>query len=249
VRAKVLLFDFYATLVDIETDEHDWRAWDVVSRFLRYRGSRASAEGLKESYIEYVNAALDATGERHPDVDVVPIFRRIMDEAHVEPSDTLARTVAQLFRSLTLRKFRLFPETRQVVEALAARFTLALVTDSQEPYVMPELRQTGLADAFATVVISSTYGYRKPDTRLFRVALQQLGIAASEAVYIGDSWPRDVVGASDAGIHPIWIRRERGEPKLPDNRPVTVLPDLRGLLELQPLKSGGREISLPITPG
>lgn len=234
LRPKAILFDFYATLIDVETDEYDWRAWETVARFLRYRGSEAPAERLQQQYVRYVNAQLDATGELHPDIDVVPVFRRILREAHVEHADALAPAVAQLFRSLTLTRFHVFPETRHVLETLAARFPLALVTDSQETYLLPELRQTGLAAFFPTIVISSLHGYRKPDVRIFRSALDRLRLQPSEAVYVGDSWMRDVVGASDAGIHPIWIRRSLLHAPEPDGREVTILRDLSGLLELRP---------------
>ena len=234
VRPRVLLFDFYATLVDIETDEADLHPWEVVIRFLRYHGATASAELLKERYVEYVNAALAATGERYPDVDVVPIFRRVMTEAGTDGSDSLALHVAQLFRSASIRRFRLFPETREVVSALASKYRLAMVTDSQEPYVMPELRQVGLADVFSPVVISANHGFRKPDPRIFRIALDQIGIDASDAVHVGDSWQRDVVGATDAGIHAFWICRDAGEAarRPADGRAVSILSDLRGLLAL-----------------
>lgn len=235
LRPSVVLFDFYATLVDIQTDETDPRSWDVVARFLRYHGSSAAAEELKERYVAYVNAALEATGERHPDVDIVPVFRRILRENGVDASDLLALHAAQLFRSASIRRFRLFPEARQVIDALSSKFRLAMVTDSQEPYVLPELRQVGLADTFSPVVISANYGFRKPDPRIFRIALDRLGVGPADVMHVGDSWQRDVVGASDAGIHPCWICRDPAEAarRPADGRNASVLPDLRGLLELQ----------------
>jgi FMN phosphatase YigB (HAD superfamily) len=49
-------------------------------------------------------------------------------------------------------------------------------------------------------------GVKKPDPGIFALALQQTGISAADAVYVGDA-EADVDGATAAGIHPIFIAR------------------------------------------
>src|SRR6185503_18463800 len=98
---------------------------------------------------------------------------------------------------------------------------------------LPELRQVALDSFFKTVVMSSRYGYRKPDPRLLQTGLDQLGIRASEAVYVGDSWLRDVEGAHAAGVHPIWIRREGPYTTPPHDFRVDTIRDLDELCRLQ----------------
>jgi putative hydrolase of the HAD superfamily len=227
VKPKALLFDFYGTLVDIETEEHDLHVWETIARFLRYRGSNAPAEQLRATYIAHVDQALAAGKEPHPEVDVVAIFGTLAGDA------SLGVVLAQLFRSLTIRRFTPFPEAHAVIAALAKSFPLALVSDSQEPYIVPELRMARLEQTFPIVVISSRYGYRKPDPRLFHEALHRLGVTAADAIYVGDSWTHDVVGATNAGIHPVWIRRNPDVRK-PDTRKMDILRSLKGLLRLRP---------------
>jgi hypothetical protein len=41
-------------------------------------------------------------------------------------------------------------------------------------------------------VISSDHGYRKPDRRLFQFALDGMGVAAENAVYVGNDMHRDI---------------------------------------------------------
>ena len=48
----------------------------------------------------------------------------------------------------------------------------------------------------------------KPHRRPFEVALARLGVAPSEALMIGDSYARDVVGAAALGIDAVWIDAE-----------------------------------------
>jgi putative hydrolase of the HAD superfamily len=50
------------------------------------------------------------------------------------------------------------------------------------------------------VVDSSEVGVEKPDARIFQLALQQAGLGAGEAVYVGDLYSVDVLGARGAGL-------------------------------------------------
>ena len=59
-----------------------------------------------------------------------------------------------------------FPQTQEILAQLKTRYRLAVVSDAQSAYGLPELRAVGLADYFRPIVISGDYGYRKSDPRL-----------------------------------------------------------------------------------
>jgi len=59
------------------------------------------------------------------------------------------------------------------------------------------------------VVISAEVGVRKPDPRIFEVALGKAGVGAGEAAHVGDLLEEDVEGARRAGIAAFLIDRER----------------------------------------
>ena len=230
VNPKVILFDFYGTLASIKTDEQDIQPWLIVASYLWYQGAKINANELQNMYFNCVKERLDRSLESYPDVDVMHIFTDILARLEVEYSEDLVRTIAQLFRSLTIREFRLFSETLQVLHVLAKQFRLGLVSDSQEAYIIPELRLVNLDSLFETVVISLRYGYRKLDPRLFQQALKEMGLTTTnDILYVGDNWERDIVGASNAGIQSVWIQR-RNDQYAPHNQTITVFPDLRGLL-------------------
>ena len=58
----------------------------------------------------------------------------------------------------------------------------------------------GLAAWLDAIVLPADAGAAKPDRRIFALALERLGIPASEALYLGDDAERDVAGASAAGL-------------------------------------------------
>ncbi|MEB3234931.1 MAG: HAD-IA family hydrolase [Cyanobacteriota bacterium] len=68
------------------------------------------------------------------------------------------------------------------------------------------LAQLDLAELFDAVVVSSEAGAAKPDPRPFALALEALGLAASETWHVGDS-PADLDGARAAGIRCVLIER------------------------------------------
>ncbi len=62
------------------------------------------------------------------------------------------------------------------------------------------LDSAGLGEHFEVVVDSKLAGVEKPDPRIFRAALEQLGIEPAAALYVGDVYEVDVVGARAAGL-------------------------------------------------
>ncbi len=51
-------------------------------------------------------------------------------------------------------------------------------------------------------------GWRKPHSKIFQQALDQLGVAAGEAVFIGDCPLEDIKGALDAGLKAVFVHSQ-----------------------------------------
>lgn len=56
---------------------------------------------------------------------------------------------------------------------------------------------------FEFILSSADYLIRKPDKRLFEIALSKAGLSAEQVWYCGDSIQADVLGAHNAGIFPV----------------------------------------------
>jgi putative hydrolase of the HAD superfamily len=81
----------------------------------------------------------------------------------------------------------------------AAGLRLGVVSNS-DGRVEEALEAAGLRPYFDVVVDSAVAGVEKPDPAIFRAALDVLGVPPSEALYVGDLYDVDVVGANAAGI-------------------------------------------------
>ncbi len=90
-----------------------------------------------------------------------------------------------------------------------------------------------VAQFFSVIVDSAQVGLLKPNPRIFLRAVEDLGVAPGQAIFVGDSFPRDMVGARAAGMPHIWLVEDpagRGAPCCPGDRTVRSLRDLEALL-------------------
>jgi len=91
--------------------------------------------------------------------------------------------------------------TAPVINALASQFRLAVVTNTHQADLVPShLTALGIAARFDLVVTSVELGWRKPHPRIYAETLRRLGIAAPQAIFVGDTFTADYAGPRAAGI-------------------------------------------------
>ena len=92
---------------------------------------------------------------------------------------------------------------------------LAVVSNTFSPPTVLDrhLKQFDLLRFFPVRLYSSEIVYRKPHPRIFQIALQKLGVLASEAVMVGDRLREDYKGASRVGVRAVLKRAYTNESK------------------------------------
>jgi putative hydrolase of the HAD superfamily len=97
------------------------------------------------------------------------------------------------------------PDTRSTLDELRRRgLKLGVITNGPSEMQRHKLALLGLEHEFDTVVVSGEEGVRKPEEEIFRRALARCGIAAHEAVFVGDHPVADIEGAHRAGLRAVW---------------------------------------------
>jgi FMN phosphatase YigB (HAD superfamily) len=97
------------------------------------------------------------------------------------------------------------PEARETLQALkSAGYRLALVTNRGQP-CHDELAGLGLLDFFELALAACEAGAWKPDPEIFTLALKRLDAEAGTAMYVGDNYFADVIGARQAGLQPVLL--------------------------------------------
>lgn len=147
----------------------------------------------------------------------------------------LADELAEAFCRHHAGHAELFPKTLDTLDSLRGRYRLAVVSNGVADVQYAKLDITGLRSYFDVVAVSADVGIGKPDPLIFGYALDRLEVVAGEAIMVGNSLARDIVGARNAGIRAVWVDRERKPPELdviPDAR-ITCLSELLSLPWLQ----------------
>jgi putative hydrolase of the HAD superfamily len=153
----------------------------------------------------------------------------LADHSIVDPA--LAKLLGERFGIERRLRHEAFADVRPALDTLRRTHKLALVTNGASCLQREKLEGSGLTEAdFDAVVISGDLGVAKPSAAIFAHALEALGVAATEAVMVGDSLERDVRGAQAAGIRGIWLNRDGARPA-PQNGHLEV----SALTELGPL--------------
>lgn len=86
---------------------------------------------------------------------------------------------------------------------------LGVISNGRTDFQMRTIRALGIEGFLEVRLISEECGLRKPDQAIFDLALNRLGLVASEAWYVGDDPVADVDGAVEAGLRAIWYRTPR----------------------------------------
>ncbi|MBD5093295.1 MAG: HAD-IA family hydrolase [Subdoligranulum sp.] len=77
-------------------------------------------------------------------------------------------------------------------------------------------------NTFEFILTSSNYLFRKPNKRIFELALEKAELQPDEAWYIGDQYECDVKGSLQAGLLPVWYIGAIDLPYTEDKNILTV---------------------------
>ena len=106
---------------------------------------------IKNNYFEIMKEQRAASGERHREFDVTGIFRRIiLDHATdftralpKEKYEQLPILLAEAHRAASRFRLQPYPGVEDTIRQLHLKYKLAIISDAQTPYALPELHAAG----------------------------------------------------------------------------------------------------------
>ena len=124
-----------------------------------------------------------------------------------EMRDAIERIIYRGWEPL-YKKVKLFPHALDVLKEFRQMgIKTALLSDFPPEAKIEYLGLSGLWDA---VLCTEELGCLKPHPYPFVKTAEAIGYAPSEMLYVGNSFPFDVLGAQKAGMKAAWIRSHRG---------------------------------------
>jgi putative hydrolase of the HAD superfamily len=237
---RAVCFDANGTLVKILTHDGAEEIFRSAAHFLTYQGINLKRHHVRELYFQILKEQQQSSPEEYPEFDAVGIWGSIIEQ-HLtdftralppEKLDQLPVFLAEMSRGISRHRLGLYPHAREVLDVLRGRYPLSLVTDAQNAYARGELHKVGLLGYFDPIIVSGDHGFRKPDRRLFQLALDGMGVAPENALYVGNDMHRDIFGARQVGMRTVMFDSDQGTKSHLDCEPDYTITDLRDLQEI-----------------
>lgn len=221
-----VLFDFFGTLV---LYENNWvgKGYEQSHRLLRDEGAPCDYAG----YLAHVSQGFSSFEQRalasHEEYSMDQVCETILTQAlERAPSAALIERFRDVYLTEWNRGVRYIPGVPELLEQLSRQYCLALVSNThQASVVLAHVDALGIRPYFSTIVTSIEHGRRKPSACIFERALSLTEGTAESAVYVGDSFSADYVGATQAGLRCLLIDEKRAHP-IPDEARLASILDL-----------------------
>ncbi|HLC26135.1 MAG TPA: HAD-IA family hydrolase [bacterium] len=194
---KTIFFDAGGTLIFID--------YDYIIEVLKRHGITLDQEDLmRGEYAGKFEVDRRILVEKRRDGLWDDLFGIILRGAGV-PDELVSRVMPELEKEVPAAGLWRWvrPETANLLRDLrSAGYTLGVISNS-DGRVAQLLEGAGLAPYLDVIIDSAVVGVEKPDRRIFDLALQRVGISAQEALFTGDIYSVDILGAQSANVQGI----------------------------------------------
>ena len=174
-----IFFDLGSTLLDEEAAYGYYI--DKCVKKLESLDIEVSSDSYKKKMVEYAHKSLD------------PIRATWQYFASTEPRPLW-----------TNEGVSLYPETIDALEKLSQNYQLGIIAH-QSATVRALLEGWGVESYFQLIILSEEVGLSKPDSTIFKLALQKANTTANRIVYVGDRYDNDIVPAKSLGMRAVRI--------------------------------------------
>jgi len=210
-----VFFDLWNTLVYCPTRD---RIEEVISLLGLKIGYEDFMFGLRPMIFTDSNLGFDDYLKEYLKGQDITFDKALLSEAE------------RLWRS-RLEDTILFPETEEVLQDLKKDCKIGLISNLDESGAEYFKRRFGgIYALFDVVLFSCEVSLVKPDERIFRKALAQVGARPEDSWMVGDRIQDDITGAINAGMNPILIDRE-GKVNNPGFPVIRNLREIRQVIE------------------
>ncbi len=206
---KAVFFDLYHTLLGYDPSREELQA-----RALKEFGFEVDAEALRRPlvvadeyiYREHARASLGRRSKEEQMAVWAQYERILLKESGIEVDDQLIMGLLGKMREFGLKQV-LFDDVLPTLNELKKQGLILGLISNVDQDITSLLDNLGLTALLQVVVTSQDAGFNKPSPEIFQEAVKKAGVQANEALYVGDQYQIDVVGANKAGMKGILIDR------------------------------------------
>ena len=217
---KAFFFDLGGTILDATKDKR--AHFEILSEIILRYGIPITAEEALNSHYEY-------------------LAEEINKETFINTWDALERALHKLFSEYTPGISLDFPWIKDLyfkyhdkyvdvaegaIEVLnkikSKNLYLGIISDIDNDYMEFQLEKLKIKDMFDSITTSEEVRAYKPNPQIFEKALSKAKIEGKDAIYIGDNYWRDIIGAKKVGMTAVLI----GDPPMEQFATKGIEPDI-----------------------
>ncbi len=207
---KAVFFDLYQTLVRYQPSQEELEAAALQSLNIPVAPAALKRPVFTANAYIYRQIAQRPLSRRTRE-EVIALYseyqRIVLREAGLAAEEKVVLRLLGIMQQAKM-DLALFDDVLVTLDDLKKRGKITGLISNIEKDMTAALDKLGLSPRLDIVVTSQEAGFTKPQPEIFRYALKQAKVQPAEAVYVGDQYQVDVIGANGAGMQGILLDRD-----------------------------------------
>jgi HAD superfamily hydrolase (TIGR01549 family) len=245
---KAVLFDLGHTLINYH---NDWRgperkAVSNVASMVCHITDHCEEKDVQAYLLDLLDQGRKRKLTEHIEIPLPEVLNDCYARFGCDGDDGLILQGMEAFYAVLLEKRELVPGAKEMLEDIRARgYSVGLISDVAwgltSDYPMRDLKHFGLDEYFDDFVFSTDVGIRKPNPRIFKLAMFNIGAKAEESIYVGNNLQADIQGALGVGMTAVLKRSDfyEHDDRIIPSAKVSTWDDFRAWLDERELSGSG----------
>ena len=197
---KHIFFDLDRTLWDFDASSNE-AFHDIYEKFGLKNKGVDSVSSFKDYYKHHNEILWGQYREGKLSKEVLRglRFHLTLKEFGVDDEE-LAQQIGMHYVKISPLLVHLFPNAFQILDYLHPKYQLHIITNGFSEVQYTKLETSGLGKYFIKVITSEEAGVKKPDPKIFELALNKAKANLDASIMIGDDPEVDIIGAKNIGM-------------------------------------------------
>ena len=192
-----IMFDLYGTLIIIHTDASPDLFWDSFA----LATAKYKAYDYLELKKEYLSIC-EVLQKEKEEIEILDVFEKLFTVSRETSCE-----IALIFRKLSTKYIKKYIGVDKLLTKLKENgHKIYLLSNAQNAFTIPEMKELDLIKYFDGIAISSDYGVKKPNKDFYLKAMKKFNLEAKNTWMIGNDYECDIKPAQELGLRTIFIK-------------------------------------------
>ena len=136
------------------------------------------------------------------EIEILDVFEKLFTV-----SREISCEIALIFRKLSTKYIKKYIGVDKLLTKLKENgHKIYLLSNAQNAFTIPEMKELDLIKYFDGIAISSDYGVKKPNKDFYLKAMKKFNLEAKNTWMIGNDYECDIKPAQELGLRTIFIK-------------------------------------------